>query len=271
MPLEKVILSIDSKGFPVATVKIKDFKTKMKTWRPTQEITTELFCVQGLPLQLMIKPNGHTARFEGNVSVFLVNKSTDDLQAEFVLKMKDVEQIHKVEKPSAMKPTIGWGSATLFCHKGLKNVGSDESNKIVCTIIELKRDVSTVMEIKIENSTNELKRKCDYFESKLEEGATNLEKRIARFEAKIESKLEATSEGIKLKIDDTTKSNNNVTKPKCPICFEDMSSKIAQCISGHLLCWGCKEKMGGTQCAFCDQPVNGRAFGMEAYLRTIFG
>ena len=29
MPLEKVIFSMDSKGFPVATVQIKDFKTNM--------------------------------------------------------------------------------------------------------------------------------------------------------------------------------------------------------------------------------------------------
>ena len=67
--------------------------------------------------------------------------------------------------------------------------------------------------------------------------------------------------------------NNNTVKPRCPTCFEEMSSKskIAQCISGHLLCWSCKERLGERNCAFCDQPVNGRAFGMENYLRSIFG
>ena len=96
---------------------------------------------------------------------------------------------------------------------------------------------------------------------------------LSRRIAMLESKLEASSESIKSKIEaQSTKNNNgNVVKPKCPICFEEMSTKIAQCISGHLLCWSCKEKMEDQECAFCDQPVNGRAYGMEAYLRTIFG
>ena len=108
---------------------------------------------------------------------------------------------------------------------------------------------------------------ADSMESKVEEGNSNVEKRIAR----LESKIEASCESIKAKIDAAPKNNKNVVKPKCPICFEEMSSKIAQCISGHFLCWPCKEKMGDKDCAFCDQPVNGRCYGMEAYLRTIFG
>ena len=88
----------------------------------------------------------------------------------------------------------------------------------------------------------------------------------------MESTLETSTESIKANYDvGGVKNNNNVVKPKCHICFGEMSTKIAQCISGHLLCWPCKEKMGDKNCAFCDQPVNGRAFGMEAYLRTIFG
>ena len=121
----------------------------------------------------------------------------------------------------------------------------------------------------IKTTANELKRKYDSIETKIQEVNSNVEKRMAR----LESKLENSSESIKSKIEaQSTKNNNgNVVKPKCPICFEELSTKIAQCISGHLLCWPCKEKMGDKNCAFCDQPVNGRAFGMEAYLRTIFG
>ena len=68
-------------------------------------------------------------------------------------------------------------------------------------------------------------------------------------------------------------SNNRVVKPSCPVCFEEMSSstRIAQCLNGHLICGSCKEKMPDRNCVFCDLPVNGRAFGMEAYLRTLFG
>ena len=67
--------------------------------------------------------------------------------------------------------------------------------------------------------------------------------------------------------------NNRMRKPPCPICFEEMSynTKIAQCISGHLLCWSCKEKLEKEECPSCGQPVNGRAFGMESYLRSVFG
>ena len=158
------------------------------------------------------------------------------------------------------------------------------------TIRRLKKNVSNIslassietsneqLKSQMKNSTkelknelkNELKRKYDSMESKVEEGNSNIEKRIAR----LESKLEASSESIKAKIDVSVgKNNNRVKKPKCPICFEEMSTKIAQCISGHLLCWPRKEKMGDgdNDCAFCDQPVNGRCYGMEAYLRTIFG
>ena len=87
-----------------------------------------------------------------------------------------------------------------------------------------------------------------------------------------EARREASTESIKMKIEDNNYKNNNIPKPRCRICFDEMSpnTRIAQCISGHLLCWGCKEKMGDNVCAFCDKPVNGRAFGMEAYLRTIY-
>ena len=68
--------------------------------------------------------------------------------------------------------------------------------------------------------------------------------------------------------------NNNLIKPRCPVCYEEMGSKmkIAQCINGHFLCWPCKEKMGDeTDCTSCGHPVNGRCFGMETYLKTVFG
>ena len=87
-----------------------------------------------------------------------------------------------------------------------------------------------------------------------------------------EARREASTENEKIKIEDNNNKNSNIPKPRCPTCFDEMSpnTRIAQCISGHLLCWGCKEKMGDNVCAFCDKPVNGRALGMEAYLRTIY-
>ena len=89
------------------------------------------------------------------------------------------------------------------------------------------------------------------------------EKRLNETNAKLaqlEAKVDELDKGKKMK------------KPNCPICFEDMSAdtKIAQCISGHHICWGCKEKLVKNDCPSCGQPVNGRAFGMENYLKDLF-
>ena len=259
---------------PTFTVKVKDFKNKMKTWPSGKFVTSESFLVNGVPLSLTIYPNGNiVGKDEGKVSVFLKNNNIGrDIQVYFTLKMKGMETLHSQVD---IGPNEGKGTTALYCHKGVDvaNIGSDDDTKISCTIRNLKKYVSNITLSSsietIQTSANELKRKYDSIESKVHEGNFNIEKRIAKLEAKIE----ASSESIKSKIDVSAASarNNNVVKPKCPICFEEMSSKIAQCISGHFLCWPCKEKMGDKECAFCDQPVNGRCYGMEAYLRTIFG
>ena len=64
---------------------------------------------------------------------------------------------------------------------------------------------------------------------------------------------------------------SKIEKPQCPHCFEDMSfnTKIAQCLSGHFVCWSCKEK-DSRDCGLCGQPVNGRCFGMESFLDELF-
>ena len=66
--------------------------------------------------------------------------------------------------------------------------------------------------------------------------------------------------------------NNKLKKPPCPICFEEMSNntKIAQCINGHHMRSYCKKKMMKNDCPSCGQPVDGRAFGMESYLMSLF-
>jgi len=254
-------------AIPTFTVEIKDFKNKMKTWPMGKLIKSESFKVSGVPLGLNIYPNGVNGQSTGNVSAFLENKSGADIQVNYTMKMKGKAGRYSND----IKANNACGFSSIYCHKDVADIGSDEDTKISCIIracyvanITLSSSIET-----IKTSTNELKRKYDSIESKVDEGNYNIEKRIAG----LESKLEASSECIKSKIDVSAASarNNNVVKPKCPICFEEMSSKIAQCISGHFLCWTCKEKMGDKDCAFCDQPVNGRCYGMEAYLRTIFG
>ena len=60
--------------------------------------------------------------------------------------------------------------------------------------------------------------------------------------------------------------------PKCLQCFEEINTKtkIAQCISGHMICWSCKEKNNNEDCGMCGKPVNGRAYGWENYLKSVF-
>ena len=52
--------------------------------------------------------------------------------------------------------------------------------------------------------------------------------------------------------------NNNIARSECPVCFEKLTgeTKIAQFISGHHLCWTCKNKMKDNQCPSC-QLVDG--------------
>ena len=275
-------------GVPTYAVKIKDFQNKMKTWPFGKKTISEVFSVDGVDLCLIIYPNGDGKKNEGNVSVFLENKSFETIRVQYVFKMKDVEM--SLTKDN-LKPdsASAWGVASLYCHKGVTEVGTDEKTEIKLTVKSVKKEVSNVallssigteiqrgndqletnIQSSINRSTNELKRKYESIENKVDEGSSNFEKRIAN----LESRLEAATESIKMKIEDSTTKNNNVAKPRCPICLDEMSpnTKIAQCISGHLLCWSCKEKMEDKECAFCEEPVNGRAFGMEAYLRTIFG
>ena len=291
MSEEKVTVTY-ANSVPTYAVKIKDFQNKMKTWPIGKKTISEVFSVDGVDLCLTIYPNGDGKKNGGKVSVYLKNKSFDTIRVEYVLRMKDGEVSFTKDN---LKPgsASSWGAPTLYCHKGVTEVGTDEKTKIQLTVKSVKKEVSNIallssigteiqrgndqletnIQSSINRSTNELKRKYESIENKVEAGSSNFEKRIANLESRLESRLEASTESIKMKIEDNTNKNNNIAKPRCPICFDEMSpsTKIAQCISGHLLCWSCKEKMGDKECAFCEEPVNGRAFGMEAYLRTIFG
>ena len=67
------------------------------------------------------------------------------------------------------------------------------------------------------------------------------------------------------------KANNNIPKPGCLGCNKlfDVSSKIAQCNLGHLMCWDCQERPENLRCPTCLQPITGRAYGMEHFLRVL--
>ncbi len=60
-------------------------------------------------------------------------------------------------------------------------------------------------------------------------------------------------------------------RPECPVCQVAFSASgwIAQCSSGHLLCWECKQRPEHAQCPTCLHPVIGRASGMESYIQIL--
>ena len=272
-------LTFDDDGIPTYTVKIKDFKNKMKTWQPGQKISSDQFIYQNTRMSLSIYPNGHSIDANGYVSVFLRNLSQDPFEADFELGLANELQNCMQRN---INPGAGNGTHRLLYHLE-SSTDDDEVLKISCKIKALRKNVTTVadqkivgmltsMEAKIENigSLQEWKDTLASIKSKIEEGASIIEEKIEDEEStgqKILAKLEALESKI------TNQSNNNFVKPRCMVCYEEMSSstKIAQCISGHLLCGSCKERAGERDCSFCGQPVNGRAFGMETYLRTIFG
>ena len=143
----------------------------------------------------------------------------------------------------------GYGEDKLCNHVSVyPNYKPDEKLEIVCKILRLTTD-KVVWDMFYETN-NKLKANQDDLKSKL---------------ASMETKME--------ELQNLNNNNIKVKKPPCPVCFEEMSysTKIAQCINGHHICWGCKEKLEKNECPSCGLPVGGRAFGMETYLRSIFG
>ena len=60
--------------------------------------------------------------------------------------------------------------------------------------------------------------------------------------------------------------NDSISLPECPISFEVMTPdiRIAQCLSGPLLCWSCKEKLEVKKCPSYSLAIDGRCFGITS-------
>jgi len=94
----------------------------------------------------------------------------------------------------------------------------------------------------------------------------NLKRKIEAMESTIMSKLASLEKPTKRKMVTIP------SCPECPICFDEMKppTKIAQCLSGHLICLHCKERPEVSSCPICKQRFTGeRAIGMESFLRDL--
>ena len=240
----------DVEGVPTYTIIIKDFAEKMKTveYRNLFLKTKEITVHGGKKFVISICPNG-----DDHVEIYLINmtlKVDVGVEAEFL--MGDVTRYMN----NVIKSYLRRGYSKFFPHSEANKAKykSDEDLKIVVKLFRAEEAFQFLNSklMKVEGIVHNQRgasgggEACD-----METKVAALESRIAALEMKHGSKIE---------------------KPKCPYCFEEMNSttKIAQCISGHMICWTCKEK-DKRDCGLCGQPVFGRAFGMESYLRSIFG
>ena len=238
MNIDKEELTFDAIGVPIYTVQVRNFHQKMKNTSSGERIVTKVFKVQDVDLYLSIYPNGMSDEHKGNVSVFLWNDTSKQLYVHYTFQIGDQEEVENEE--NYVNPNEGRGKPKFCKHvSAFPAYKPDESLQITCKILKLTTD-KVVWDLF--NETKESKTKLALMETKMEE-LQNLF------------------------------NNNKVKKPTCPVCFEEMSydTKIAQCLNGHHVCWSCKEKMLKNDCPSCGLPVDGRAFGMESYLRSLFG
>jgi len=270
MDITKEELTFSETGDAIYTVQIKDFHRKMKNWAPACVIQTKPFRVQDVDLCLRIYPNGDHPDVHGNVSVYLRNCIQKPIFVNYKLQLGGKSELEGKSKCPLM-PEKGIGFTSLCNHVSeypRQKQMRDEDLKVSCTIVKLTTnklawDSYFDFKAKLEETNAKLyecKRKQDETQAELIDAKNKL------------AKMDTNLEEAKIKIGEM-RDINKVKKPPCPICFEEMSqvTKIAQCKNGHLICWSCKEKMVKTDCPSCGLPVDGRAFGMESYLRSLFG
>jgi len=63
------------------------------------------------------------------------------------------------------------------------------------------------------------------------------------------------------------------TEFECPICFEEMKPpmRIWQCVDGHPVCEGCRNKLESKGCPSCNRCVEGRNIALEKMARSLYG
>ena len=263
MDVTKEEFKFDNEGNALYTLQIKDFHNKMKNWISGKRIDSKHFKFQDVELFLRVYPNGDEAENKGHVSVYLRNATKKKLFTSFMIR---IGQKVVSDDNVNVKPEQGWGWPIFFQHSSLVNQKGDAQLEVICTIMKLKCLETEGTYDTIENINKDVERLNDSMKG------TNV--KLAQLESKYTASQEETNmklTKIEAKIDELEK-GRKTKKPTCPICFEEMSpdNKIAQCISGHHICWSCKEKMVKNDCPSCGQPVNGRAFGMEIYLKYLF-
>ena len=214
------------------------------------------FYVNGVELQLQVFPNGDANANRNFTSIFLQNNSVEDIKADFDVSMGQVKVSASAERIEADGGWWGW--SRFFDHDSdSEPENNDEELEIVCNVKRVWKELAA-------RDKSNLETKMDILTSKVQKNQIELENKIKNLEVQVKQLLEVK--------------NNNapkvVPKPECPVCMEEMGpgTRIMQCEAGHFLCWSCSLKPEiGRRCPSCREPFVGRAHGMEAYLKTVFG
>lgn len=302
--ITKTDFNISDTGEATYKVQIRDFHLRMKNWPVGKVIQSEFFEIQDFLLHLEIFPNGQKDADKDCVSAFLHNDSKNACFMHFKINIGNEEGLQFKKQ---FKPMESWGGEKICNHAiNYPNFKADQDLLITCEVmllttnkvvwdmhlisedhkarlaetnvrlIETKRkhDKTNASLIEAHTKLNETNAKLDSTNTKLQLANSSLEETKAKF-AKLENKFDSRFAKMESTLEDLPvfkKTAFKLKKPPCPICCEDMSheTKIAQCINGHHVCWTCKEKMIRKKCSMCGLPLDGRAFSMETYLKSLF-
>ena len=251
---------------------VLSFEDKMRSWQPGRELRLKSFCVSGVKLRLAVYPNGKLNAHRNFTSIFLQNDSDEDVKVDFDVSMGQTKLSLSAKRIEANRG-LGWNrffnhGRHKFARNDSEPENHDEDLVIVCNI---KR-------IWVNSDNFNIQTKVDKLINNVQKNHTELENKINDQNKIISSQnkmIKNLGEQVKQLLE--VKNNNApkvVPKPECPVCMEEMEprKKIIQCGAGHLLCWGCSRKRDmGNKCPTCREPFTGRAHGMEAYLKTVFG
>ena len=260
-------------------VVIDNFETKMHHWNHGRQVHCKYFWHDDVKFKLSIYPNGNERSSQGYVSVFLHNESEKDVWADFTISMSKEEA--KFET-SNIAENSNWGQPKFFDHDDVRDSDEDDDLAITVTIKRVwkefaenelsnqsvSRGVKKIQSVSIPQMQKELMKANKNLQTNMSSVLSRLQSLETKFSQMQTEKGGAS--GANWKNVPQADRGLMIPKPECPVCFEEMNTetKIGQCLSGHYLCWKCKSRV--QECPSCKLPVDGRAIGMEQYIKTLF-
>ena len=231
-------------------VVINNFAEKMEEYVKERKIYSEEFEVGGTTFSLDIFPNYGN----GYVAIFLNNESSHDVK---VSARFEIDNMTRILDRSTIKARGNKGFPKLYP----SYEAFDKTDIELVVIVD-------IFEVELLNQQQTTNNPAAKSESKLETLTIDQVNQKLQSLNAVETKVAALENKVAAL---ETKLMTKIEKPKCPYCFEDFNSttKIAQCLSGHLVCWSCNQRNNKRNCGLCQQPDNGRCFGMESYLRSM--